>query len=368
MIPRNAELYTVAHDEIVVTFSTDVGVEVTTSVGDHEVTTVGPYHHVTVGGLSPAHEYSLRVSGVAPDAYLPATVTTLAEPSGKLLCRFATVNDVHFGEQICGLIGGESAVGPVFTRSPRDEAYPDVMNRSVIADIERTKLDSVLVKGDLTSSGTTEQYQAFLDAYGTFGDRLHHIRGNHESYNSEVVANVGSKVVELPGVTAVMLDTSRYEHPNGVVTRAQLAWLDNVFTGAPNPVLVFGHHQLWDATTDPRTDKFFGVIPECTEQLLELFARHDRVAGYFAGHTHCNRVVRNPAVRNIPIVEVASTKEYPGAWAEYRIYEGGYLQIGRCTSGSDAMGWADRTRDLYAGLYRNFALGKLADRCFVETW
>ena len=96
--------------------------------------------------------------------------------------------------------------------------------------------------------------------------------------------------------------------------------------------------------------------------------RHQHVGGYFAGHTHRNRVRHFVGARNVPIVEVASTKEYPGAWAEYRIYEGGYVQIGWRASRPDALAWAERTRGLYAGLYREYALGSLADRCFTQPW
>ena len=49
--------------------------------------------------------------------------------------------------------------------------------------------------------------------------------------------------------------------------------------------------------------------------------------GYFAGHTHRNRVRRYGPTGDVPWVEVACVKDYPGAWAEYRVYEGGILQI-----------------------------------------
>ncbi len=365
---RNAELYTVGIDDVVVTCTTDPGVEITTRVGDHFVTTIGPYHHATVAGLSPNTTYALCIDGVEPDAWLPGEITTLVEPDGELLARFATVNDVHFGEQICGLIGGAQEVGPVFAMPAGSEAYPAIMNRSVIADLQSGAYDALLVKGDLTSAGTQDQYDQFLDAYGVFGERMHHIRGNHESYNGDVVANIGSHAVPLQGVVAVLLDTSWLEHPNGRVTTDQLEWLDAVCAGTTQPILVFGHHQLWDPQSHERNDSYFGVIPDSSEQLIDVFARHTNVGGYFAGHTHRNRVRRFPSARNIPIVEVASTKEYPGAYAEYRVYSGGYAQIGRRTAAPDAMRWAEATRGLYAGLYRDYALGSLTDRCFVERW
>ncbi|MGA0879214.1 MAG: hypothetical protein ACO3SP_08860, partial [Ilumatobacteraceae bacterium] len=45
-------------------------------------------------GLSPATEHVF--DGIE--------AVTLPRPPGQLLCRFATVNDVHFGEVECGKI------------------------------------------------------------------------------------------------------------------------------------------------------------------------------------------------------------------------------------------------------------------------
>ena len=66
----------------------------------------------------------------------------------------------------------------------------------------------------------------------------------------------------------------------------------------------------------------------------------------------------------MPFVEVACLKDYPGSWAEYRIFEGGVLQVHRRVSTPDALDWSERCRALYGGLYTLYALGDLDDRCF----
>jgi hypothetical protein len=58
-------------------------------------------------------------------------------------------------------------------------------------------------------------------------------------------------------------------------------------------------------------------------------------------------------------------KDYPGTWAEYRVFEGGVLQIHRRISTPEALAWSEQTREMYAGTYAGYALGSLADRCFV---
>src|SRR5690242_18847928 len=104
---HDAELFTVGPDEVVVTFRTDDDREVVTRVGDHAVVTSGPYHVARVTGLEPEATYSLGVEGADSTSLLPGNVTTLARPSGALLSTVATMNDVHFGETECGLLGTE---------------------------------------------------------------------------------------------------------------------------------------------------------------------------------------------------------------------------------------------------------------------
>ena len=127
-------------------------------------------------------------SGLEPDrAYELDGVSTrtLPRPPGELLTTFATVNDVHFGEVECGIIEGLPS-GPTFRAAEGDDPYPVVMNHGAITEIQALDPAAVVVKGDLTSEGTVEEYAAFLDAYGVFGERLHHVRGNHDAFHGGV--------------------------------------------------------------------------------------------------------------------------------------------------------------------------------------
>ena len=141
--------------------------------------------------------------------------------------------------------------------------------------------------------------------------------------------------------------------------------LDALAADATRPVLVFGHHHPWDPASDERNDRYFGINPDDSEALCAVVARREAVAGYFAGHTHRTRVRRFAAARMIPIVEIACVKDYPGAWAEYRIHEGGYTQLTRRIDAPDAMAWTERTRGMFAGLYRDYALGGEIGRAHV---
>jgi hypothetical protein len=84
---------------------------------------------------------------------------TLPRPPGERLATVATVNDVHFGEIECGILNGVDD-DPIYTAAPGDDPYPEVMNRGAIADIKAIDPDAVVVKGDLTSTGTRAEYQS----------------------------------------------------------------------------------------------------------------------------------------------------------------------------------------------------------------
>ena len=292
------------------------------------------------------------------------TFRTLPEP-GELLCTFATVNDVHFGEEVCGLIDGAD-VGPVFSVGPGEEPFPEVMNRGAVREIAALDPAHVVVKGDLTSNGTRAEYDAFRAAYEpAFAGRLTVVRGNHESYHRAPFAAEPWQEVELPGVLLVVLDTSLDGSPAGTVTAEQLERLDERAARADRPVLVFGHHHLGDPDSPEKADRTFGIDLDASAALLAVVARRPAVRGYFAGHTHRNRVRRFDPTGDVPWVEVACVKDYPGTWAEYRVHEGGIVQVAHRISSPDALAWTEKTRHMYHGLYRDYALGRIEDRCFA---
>ena len=308
-----------------------------------------------------------RIEGLDPDTeytVMDETFRTLPRPGGERLATVATVNDVHFGELECGVLEGLD-VGPILRAEPGDPPYADLMNGAAIAEISATGVDAVVAKGDLTTHGSIEEYEAFLAAYGAaFGGRLHHVRGNHDGYHGESFASEAPFSVALPGVILAVLDTVIPRSATGQVSAAQLDWLDELGAGADRPVLVFGHHHCWDPRSRQRLDTYFGIRPDDSERLIEVIARRAALVGYFAGHTHRNRVRRFPQTGEVPFVEVACVKDFPGAWAEYRVFEGGVLQIHRRISAPAALAWSEKCRALFGGVYPQYAFGALGDRCF----
>ncbi|HMG39914.1 MAG TPA: metallophosphoesterase [Acidimicrobiales bacterium] len=308
-----------------------------------------------------------RYPGLEPDTAYELEgrqVRTLPRPGGELLTSFCTANDVHFGELECGHLDGFDE-GPIYMSEPDAEPYPTLMNRCAVAEMTEVDPAAVVVKGDLTAFGTLDEYEQFLAVYEpAFGDRLHHVRGNHDAYYGETFADTAPYAVELPGVTLAVIDTAIPRRESGRVSAESLEWLDQLAAEADRPVLVFGHHHAWSPDSADRPEGYFGINPDDSERLVELVARRPGILGYFAGHTHRNRVRRFTATGSLPWVEVAAVKDFPGGWAEYRVFEGGILQVFRRVSVPEALAWSEKTRDMYGGLYEGYALGALGDRCF----
>jgi Icc protein len=327
-----------------------------------EITTVGTDFAVLHRGAEVR-----RVDGLEPGTVHHVDgveVRTLPHPGGEMLCRFATVNDVHFGETECGVIDSAD-VEPMLSSAPGEDPYPEMMNAAAVSEIRAIDPVAVIAKGDLTTHGTFDEYQAFLDCYlGAFGDRLHHVRGNHDAKDDKFAADPVQRI-DLPGVTAAVLDTTIPGAPSGRITAEQLEWLDDLAAGTEVPVLVFGHHQPWDPGSQERPAGYFGINPDDSEALVGVIARRPAIRGYFAGHTHRNRLRRFAATGDVPYVEVACVKDFPGAWAEYQVHEGGIVQLHHRISTPQALAWTERTRAMFWGAYPEYSFGTIADRCFV---
>ncbi len=293
-------------------------------------------------------------------------VRTLVRPEGELLCRIATVNDVHFGEVEAGRIGG-SPVGPIRRAAPGVAHYPETMNRGAVAEIAEIDPVAVFVKGDLSADGLPEEWTAFEECYRrAFAGRLHVVRGNHDAYRGQV-AYAGDHWVELPGVAVALMDTVIPEHTTGRLTSEQLVWLDDHTALADTPVVVMGHHQQWIGTAAAhRSNDYFGLHPDPSDALTALIERRRSIVAYTAGHTHRHR--RRMLDNGVPSIEIGCVKDFPGTWAEYRVYEGGIMQVVHRVSSLEALEWSEQCRHLYEDFgvdYETYALGRLEDRCFT---
>lgn len=366
MIDR-AELVSVADDEVVICYPAILGpTAVPPAIGEGASSEmvpppeiIEPARFVRYHALQPGTEMNL--DGVA--------VRTLPRPAGERLATVATVNDLHFGERVCGELG-TVPVSPILCDREGDEPHALVMNTAAVFDIDRCdeltgySVDAVVAKGDITDTGAAPEFEAFLDLYSrTFGSKLSWIRGNHDATETSVVTGPFTASVVLDGVVLALLETVIPGSDTGTLSADQLDWLDELASRADRPVMVFGHHHPATPGAHGPEDYYFGIDPVSSEALVSVVERRPTIAGYFAGHTHRNRIRYFPSTGPVPFVEVASVKDFPGSWAEYRIFEGGILQVHRRATGTAAVEWSESTRVLYGGMYVDYAFGSLVDRC-----
>ena len=309
------------------------------------------------GGLAPSSEHELH--GI--------TFRTLDRPSGEMLARVTTVNDVHFGEVEAGRVD-DHLEGPIQRVEAGEPPYPETMNRAAVAEMYGIGPDAVIVKGDLSRDGADDEWAAFESCYReVFGERLYVARGNHDAYRGQT-RYAGDQWIELPGVAIGLLDTAIPGQTTGTISSEQLEWLSDTAASADRPVIVMGHHQQWvGQSSGGRSDGYFGLHPDASDGLDAVCERQQRIIAYTAGHTHRHRV-RPMTVSGLPSIEVGCTKDFPGTWAEYRVYEGGVMQVVHRMSTPEALSWSERCRHLYADFgidYETYALGTLGERCFV---
>jgi hypothetical protein len=332
------------------------GIELTT------VSTVSATFHrgtdvSVVNGLEPATPYEYH--GIAYE--------TLPRPSGVRRCRFATINDVHFGETEAGRVGS-SDLGPIQTVAPGAPPYAQVMNDAAVDELlAADRVDpfaALFAKGDLTGVGADDEFAAFEACYrAAFGERLFAVRGNHDCVAGQT-AYSGDQWVDLDGVSVALLDSAVPGHAHGELTGPQLDWLDSRTADATDPVVVMAHHpQRLGATWE---DPGFTLTADSSAALDDVFARRTAIVAYTAGHTHRHRV--QTAGGGVPSIEVGCVKDFPGTWAEYQVYDGGILQIVHRLSSPEALAWSEQCRGLYADFgidYTDYALGRLTDRCLL---
>jgi 3',5'-cyclic AMP phosphodiesterase CpdA len=350
------------------------------TVSDDEAVAFDGLEVVRLGDLKPDSSYDMR----------GLVAHTLRRPPGERLATLATVNDTHFGEVVCGHKEG-SGLGPELRAEPGEPPYAEVMSNAAALEIAACHPDLVVAKGDVTNSGQPEQWDAFTRCYeARFGDRLVTTLGNHDVAGlnppEELAPPVARKhrhadfdrqpaaaalaprnvppvrSVSVAGVVLAIVDTTVPGHTRGHLNADQLEWLDELATTADRPVLVLGHHHVRVGRRAPWEVK--GLDKPTSEGLFQLVRRRPAIVAYLAGHTHRNRVLRIQTTGDFPWVEVASVKDFPGSWAEYRVFEGGILQVHRRIADPAALRWSEKCRALFGGFYPGYALGRLDERCF----
>ncbi len=300
----------------------------------------------------------VRLEGLEPDAAYVARLwrgdlelaacrfRTLAAPPAPQVASFATIDDPHFGEVRQGA-------------ACREGEPWRFMNDDAVAAINRLAVDAVIVKGDLTHAARPEQFAAAAATLARLRAPLHLIFGNHDLGNGDAGAAGATAhfadpaapgAVRVGGWLLVMLDTVEPGAHRGRLDEAQLGWLEEVLSDAScrrAPTLLLMHHQLvlhGDCRSRPDS---IGLRREDSLRLVGLLRDHAQVRGILSGHSHRNRVQYHPALDGVPLVEVCATKDYPGAYAHYRLFaDGSFRQEVRRIASRRALRHSEHCRGL----------------------
>ncbi len=346
---------------------------------------------VRIEGLEPGrqHRLSLEVTGgqpPLPDPYFPESVETLPQPEARETASFATLNDLHFGElrfggvlEVDGELGADGPGSPSVRADETEVPYWRFMNEDAIDEINAAGVETTLIKGDIADRGLPEQFAAAAEAFARFRMPHHAFLGNHDHYGRNVGLEVDGyallgqprapRSLELGGWRLVLVETAEPGDHHGALDEDRLLWLDEALAETretAQPTLVLMHHHPVPPEHADTYPNNIGIRPQQSLQLFDLIGRHPQVRGVLLGHTHRNRVRRYTASGEIPYVEVNCTKDYPGGWAHYRLFEdGSFRQEVRRISSPRALQHSARCRDFFKGFYRIFSLGQLSERSFV---
>ena len=313
----------------------------------------------------------LHFEGLSPDTeynFEGLNVRTLKQPPGELLACLACVTDLHFGDAVCRSLGS-APTSPLFTRRPGDLAHPQLMNGGAISSIIHAEIindrnfDYIIAKGDLTSSGSDQEFALFASNYlEKFGQRMLYIRGNHDAKSDSSIPKISKVSHVTNGVELALLDTNITDMTSGYIDDGQLEWISSLESSQNKLIFLFGHHHPFSPDSAKKDPNYFGIEPDTSKSLVNLIEQNRKIVGYFAGHTHRNRIRYFSQTDCVPYVETACIKDFPGSWTEYRIFEGGTLQIHRRIEDPDCLAWSEANRSLYGGLYPDYAMGKITDR------
>jgi len=400
----NEELVTVTESSFILTWTTDApgyskvlygtSPDALKEFNCKETATI--YHYCEVTGLAPDtnYFYVTKSGGIIGEhvEYSPGSFKTLKPPQGEFLFQFATLNDVHVGEDIAGLIiiYGET-INEGFTWPDENNPYWFFMNNAAVKEINQREADFVIIKGDITSEYKEEEFEKAKEIFGNLEMPYLLIRGNHdrvgenpEDYFVSVfdlgnILFMGNKYTfdthghfymsfDYKGFHFISLDSVNLATGRGEICDEQFTWLENdLAANTDKKTFVFLHYVL--ASDEGDSVGFVNLLSDQEDKarLIDIISKNPQIRGVFSGHSHRSKVTHSEQITGVTFVETGSPKEYPGGYVIYRVYSDGLIQNFYRTSCDNCRKWTEITRGEYdfIGGGQKVLFGKLEDRNFV---
>jgi predicted phosphodiesterase len=326
---------------------------------------------VSFDGLSPDTTYELTVSGPGQPRTLVQRIATLQPPPGRLLSRFATINDLHIGERRFGALDPLEDVYPL----PKGwETYTVRCARAALDEALLWGAEAIVVKGDITREGEPVEFQEAAQLFNSLPVPVEVTLGNHEFHDLgtdpwAALAESGIPVPrqpwarDLPGIRIILGHSWRRHNKSGRIDERQRRQLTALASASPTGVFIALHHQpqRWRLPNQYPP----GIPGPAATALLDALGEANPATLVASGHTHRHRRHQHGPV---VAVEVGSPKDYPGTWTGYAVYEGGIRQVVRRVAALEAISWTEGTYWALNGLWGRWSPGRLDDRCFSHTW
>ena len=324
---------------------------------------------VRFDGLSPSTTYDVWLASPTSPAATRRVVgrlTTLAPPPGRLLFRFASVSDVHVGERAFGFRGrlreGPELGGPSAL----------VCLTAAMTEARAWGAELIVGRGDLTRSSRRVQFELAARTLAGAGVPAIGVLGNHDvrprSSGPAICRANGLEVIDdvayrdYPGIRLVLAHSPLSGEHKGHLPEDRIARIAE-YCAVPGPVALIMHHPLstrrWASPHPP------GVSAGQSARLAAALRAVNPNVLVLSGHRHRNRFYE---VGDLKAAELGSTKDYPGVWAGYAVYEGGIRQVIRRVGDPSALAWTEVTSRGAFGVWGRWAPGRLEERCWSLAW
>ena len=400
----NPELVTVTADSAIATWTTAAPADTTVcwgrkAAGENCRTEESGVtrHYAVMDGLAPGtgYVYELR-SGAGPELPSlpnPGSFTTLTPPGGRHLFDFALLNDTHVGEGCAGTATNDPLLG---TSVPPCFSAPDYagrMDAGMVQEIAAKKIGLTVINGDVTAEARPAELAEAKQIFGALPGTVLLARGNHDRVHNDpahascspdhdcfrTYFHPGRSPGRIYGATDfhgyhfVMLDSVAGSSTGDLTDAAQNDWLaSDLAAHRKTPTFIFFHHPASEyADTFQEEPVIFGVPPyNGGTQFLDTVAANPQIVGVLQAHTHRNfNSYGMKAGNRTPFIENGTSKEYPGGYSVFSVYEGGYTRsyfrprdCGFCRE------WTETTRAEYFGLAPQYLLGSLGTRNFSHVY
>ncbi len=153
--------------------------------------------------------------------------------------------------------------------------------------------------GDLTNQGHSEELEYVYSHIKQSPRSFIHVLGNHDVYlqpkNSvfQITGQQRYHSIDTDRALLVFLDTTKemnWEDWGGEIDAEQLEWLEEqVVKSGDKPIMVFGHHPVYDTTTRSHMDKL-SIHPDI--DMRAILQKKNGMGFYFNGHNHVHSIVQ----------------------------------------------------------------------------